>query len=260
MKSALAICCLLVASLFAATAQAGTVQFTDSSQLQMANNAAAVSFYYSPNAGDANGNVQVTGTIQGVAIQNLNVVNDNLTPFALTGGGSLTIDLPHTDSGSARSTTASIGGADGAAATQLATAISYFSAGDPGSMDFAFGPGHANQNVTVQIVGGTEGWYGALTASVGGNPVGTLSVDLNPSAPGNNSFIELLTFKAQTNNSGNLDIGLAGTPSSFYPSSPYYGIAGVVVSVVTPEPSSITLLGLAAFGLAAFAVRRRRKA
>lgn len=258
MKSALAICCSLVASLFVATADAGTVQFTDSSQLRMAGNLAAVNFYYNPHDGDANGNVQVASPIQGVGIQNLNVVSDNLTPFALTAGGSLTINLPNTDSSSARATTASIGGADAAAATQLATSISYFAAGDTGSLNFALGTGHANQNVDVQIVGGTEGWQGALTASVGGNPVGSLSVDSNPSAPGNSSFIELLTFVAHTDNSGNLEIDLAGTPSSFYPNSPYYGIAGVIVS--TPEPSSITLLGFAAFGLAAFATRRRRKA
>jgi hypothetical protein len=255
MKSTLTACCLLVASLFSVAAQAGTVQLTNSSQLQMQDNAAAVSFYYSPQGGDVGSDTQVTGTIKGVAIQNLNVVSENTLAFPLTAGGNLTIDFPHTDSGSGRATTASIGGPDGAAATQFATAISYFTSGDTGTMDFAFGAGHANQPMNVELVGGTSEWLGALTASVGGNPVGVMTTDLQPGA-NDRAFIQLLTFHATTDGSGNLDITLTGTPSSNYPNSPFFGIAGVIVN--TPEPSSIALFGLGAAGLAACAVRRRR--
>ena len=188
-----------------------------------------------------------------MTFQNLNVVTGNASAFALTNGGSLTINLPNTDSGSARATTASIGGADAAAATQLATSISYFAYADTGTLDFAFGSGAANRNVTVQLVGGTESWGGALTASVGGNPVGTMSAGVT------SSDIELLTFNAKTDALGNLDVSLAGTQGPTYPSSPYYGIAGVVVGAVTPEPSSLILCGLGAIGLLA-AARGRRKA
>ncbi len=245
MKAAnvLATCCVLLLAVFSvAAAQAGTVQFTSSSQLLMSQNVAAVNFYYSSHDGDPNGGVQVTAPIQGVAFQNLDVVNNNLLPVTLSGGGALTIDLPNTTSLDARAESATIGGPDGAAATQLATSISYFSGVDSGSLKFSFGSALANSNVYVQIVGGDEGWSGKFTASVGGTAEGTISGDSNTSTA------QLLTFVTKTDGSGNLEVDLKGN-------SDYAGIAGVIVS--TPEPSTF-VLGLAGLvGLAA-AIRRRR--
>lgn len=225
--------------------QAAEVQFTNSAQLDLANNIAAVNFYY----GDPND--AVSGPIQGVNFANFNVSGANgvVTPLPGAGGHTLTIEFPHTSEprNQFTSTTITGTGADTLPAQQLASSISYFRDGDTGSMSFAFGSALANRPVDVQIIGGDEGWGGTLTAKIGSTVVGSLSGD------GDNTTAELFSFKATTDSSGNLVIGLFGTPGP-NPGSPFAGIAGAIVSV--PEPSTL-MLGL--FSLAGLVAMLRRR-
>lgn len=217
--------------------------FTNSNQLLLSDNLAAVNFYYNPDS-VFGGNTPVTSAIQGVMFDNLNVVSDNNVAFSLTGGGTLTADLPNTTAGDGRSqgVTAITGtGADTTGAQELATAISYFAGGETGTLSFSFGAGNANVPVYVQLVGGDQGWVGTLTASVNAVPLGSFT------SVGNSESPQITTFTTTTDAGGDLLIDLAASGS-------FVGLAGVIVSV--PEPSSFAML---LFGSTAMFLLRRKR-
>lgn len=218
---------------------------------------AAVHFYYSNAPSSLPATNQVTAPVQGVTVQNLNVLAYDNVPFALSGGGTLTANLPFSanDTGSARSqtpnTTITGMGADEAPTEDWVRPLVYFDRDNltTATLSFQFGLALSNVPVTVQILGGDAGWAnGTLNAKLGGfgNPVvASFTTD------GTTTTADIMTFDATTDGAGNLNVYLdmAGSAGRFA------GLSGVIVAI--PEPSTVMLAGAGAL-LVAWSVRRRR--
>ena len=240
----------------ASAAQAGTVDFTSSTQLNLAGRdvLAAVSFHDS-----TRGNVLydatptptfyqdiedtlVTGTIQGVTIQNFDWQVS--TTLSLSAGGTLELTNLNTPIGRANFV-GSIFGANGDEQEQAGRFATDFLTDNNGptigTLTFTGLP--VSTDVEVQMTGGGAWEAGSiLSAQIDGVEMGIIT------SKGNATYgVELLTFAGTTDSLGGLEIDL--TSSNKYKA----GVNGVIVTV--PEPATMLLLGLGGLVL-----RRRKRA
>ena len=245
----------LVLALAPAT-QAGTVDFTSSTQLNLSGRTvlAAVSFHDStrgntlydavpwPTFYQDIENTLVTGPIQGVTIQNFDWQAS--TTLSLSAGGTLELTNLNNPIGRANFV-GSIFGANGdeqEQAGRFATDLLTTNTGPTiGTLTFTGLP--VSTDVEVQMTGGGAWEAGSiLSAQIDGVEMGIIT------SKGNATYgVELLTFAGTTDSLGGLEIDL--TSSNKYKA----GINGVIVTV--PEPATMLLLGLGGLVL-----RRRRRA
>jgi hypothetical protein len=221
--------------------------FTNANQLKLKGAIAAVNFYYG-GAGNADNAVMVTGPIQGVAFDNIDVAKckpttgnwgkDKATTVELAGGVRLTVDLLNgmwenlhpgfglsmdwvnrplpkwSHESVARTITGD--GNDGKHAGELATANVVFEAGKAGGLlTFALGNRFASKDVSVQVIAGGP-WGGSVSVTDGTRTIGTIG-------DGDGTTAKILTFAAKADEEGVVSVGFTGKKN-------YLGIAGVIVS------------------------------
>ena len=227
----------------ASAAQAGTVDFTSSTQLNLAGRdvLAAVSFHDStrgnvlyetlPTFYQDVENTLVTAPIQGVTIQNFDWQAS--TTLSLSAGGTLELTNLNNPIGRANFV-GSIFGANGdeqEQAGRFATDILTDNNGPTiGTLTFTGLP--VSTDVEVQMTGGGAWEAGSiLSAQIDGVEMGIIT------SKGNATYgVELLTFAGTTDSLGGLEIDL--TTSDKYK----VGINGVIVTVAGPSGTPGTLV------------------
>ena len=256
---------LAAALALAPTAQADVVQFTGdaASQQNLAGRdvLAAVNFYDPFRAQS-----YPVGAIQGVDFDDFRTnVDDTGLPIALSAGvagATLSTVIAQSEgrefegaAGSGGANETQIGSfspqnADNIEAERLANGGAYYQSGStPASMTFAFGSGYANTAVEVQMLGGGI-WGFAVTSAA----THATQIDVSVGAGGTLATIEdrgynmqLHTFEATTDGSGNLQLDLLQSPTPPATNHRYNIIAGITVTVAgsSSQPFAITAIDYA---------------
>jgi hypothetical protein len=208
--------CLLLAAL-APAAQADTVGFNDSAQLNLTGRdvLAAVNFYDPTRSG-----ARTVGTIQGVEFDDFsNNTDDDGSAFNVAGGTFSTVITQSAGREYGLDLFGTFTGPDATEAENLANGGAYYQNGDTGTLTFAF-PGILEPTVVeVQMILGGD-WFnvGVMTVSVGGEVMGTV-VEADSDKP------QLLTFETTIDASGGLVIDLEETGNK------YIVLSGMIVTV-----------------------------
>jgi hypothetical protein len=235
----------------APAAQADTVVFTDSSQLNLAGRdvLAAVNFFNQSRLDEGKASLKMTDTIQDVNFFDFaGDVDDTGSPITVAPGSTLATIISQ-DTGREFNTNG--GGLTGTftgtspdtlQAEYLASGGMYFQDSVGATLTFDFGATYANTLVEVQMPGGGA-WArldrrGKLVMSVGGVEKGELVDNGIPN-------YELLTFNATTDNSGDLVIEVVNDFHSYPPDQgnrQYTFLMGTIVTVAGPTATPGTLI------------------
>jgi hypothetical protein len=200
-----------------------------------------VNVHYSPGAA-------VSSSLLGIPFTNLNLTGGTppTGPFALAGA---TLTMSFTNFGvdnSGRTQNTGATGTDAAILNTIANEMFYIGATNHTLATMTFSGLSPLTDLYVQVLGGDDGWFGDLAVLANGASVGTwMGV-----ADSNRNTGALLGFYAQSDLSGVLQLDFSVASGNFA------GISGLILTIQTPEPATMTLL---AAGLGALAVRRRTR-
>jgi hypothetical protein len=214
------------------TAQAGTVEFNDSGQLDLTARdvLAALNFYDTDRMGPQNGH-SLVGVIQGVDFDDfMSNVDDTGLPFTMISpnvraGGTLSTEIPQDDGrefngGTGDPTLLGFSGPDATEAELLAHGGPFWQGNQSSTLTFAFDGITEPTAVKVQMLGG---WgandTGVLTIEVDETVMGAIDVAALPKLP------QLLTFETMTDEFGGLEIDVSINDRSCI-------LAGMTVTVV----------------------------
>ena len=212
----LAIAMLAVTVALPQTAQAGTVELTDSGQLDLTAREvlAAVNFYDTDRMGPQNGH-SLVGVIQGVDFDDfMSNVDDTGLPFTMVSpnvraGGTLSTEIPQDDGrefngGSGDPTLLGLSGPDATELQLLAHGGPFWQGNQSSTLTFAFAGITEPTAVEVQMIGG---WgaidTGVFTVEVDSTVMGAIDVAALPKLP------QLLTFETMTDEFGGLAIDVS---------------------------------------------------
>ena len=174
--------------------------------------------------------------------------------FSLTANGSAVTLTTNMQSFSNREQTATIAGTDGAAATRMITDLKELTAGQTNELTFG-GLGRETE-LFVQLFGGDADWGADLDVYANGTLVGRWTT-VADGLPGTASTFGFFT----TADAGGqlllrLDAINVGGPDN----ANVAGLAGLMITMRVPEPSTLVLALLGGVGLVVGRWRRRRRA
>ncbi len=205
---------------------------------------AGVNFHYSAGAA-------TSGTLHGIGFDNINLSGaaPPAGPFALLAnvpGVTLTLNFPFTSDNTLRTQNTNATGPDAATLNTVANQMFYLGGLNHPSATMTFAGLATDQDFYVQVLGGDAGWTGDLVVQANGVNVATwMSV-----ADGSANNASLFGFFTTSDSLGQLQLDFAISAAGSHAA-----IGGIILTERTPEPTTLSLLGLGALGL----WRRRRR-